>query len=973
MKRFVYFLILIIGSYQLRSQCFEIQSILVDACGGSQEGQNEMVIFRVGGVALNSSNLSVNWPSNSWLGLTQNAGTAADVATVNSTIIGCGLLKEPTANLLPANAKVLLVASESWSPLAQSFVNLNDTLYVIFQSAGNTAGHFGNYQSGGGLRTLSMSFSSPSGCNDAVTYDRSLLVNQAGVPAAQDGSAVEFSLSGIPSYVNNGCQAPFTALRVDAGPDKTICFGATQSFTATASGTYSSINWSLGTGAVGTLSPTNSLVTTYTPGPSETGTVKLYCSVLKACGSQTATARDSVLLTITPAPTVTVNPSAITICSGGSAIVQANSNTPVAYNWNTGANTNTVSLNAAGVYTVNVSNICGNSSATVTVSLSSAPTLSIVSSAVSICASGQTATLSLVGSSGTYSWSTGSNTSTTTISSPGVYSASVSTSSCGNAVANISLGTAPLPVISIQPLSSNSVCAGSTIILTANSNESNYLWPGGVTTNTFSASSSPIVVTTTNACGSSQATQTLNIVVSPTVSVSANTVSICSGQSATVQANAGPAVTYSWSNGANTSITSLSSAGVHTVTVFNACGNASETVTVSLGISPAVTATASQTLVCNSLPATTLTATGSSGTYLWSDGATTATTTVLNSGVYTVTLTNSCGQAFSSVSIIVLAMPEATINPQSSQLCPGYTGTLSATSTAGNFVWSTGATGTSSISVTTAGIYSLTVSNLCGSKTVTASVVNLTMTPLVITPSSYSICPNETATLTASGGALTGLGPVSYAWSNSASNNSVNTTAGGVVTLSVTNFCGVYTQTFAVNVNPLSANITANPIIGYSPLVVSFTNTSTNAGTYLWDFGNGNSAVTLNVSDQVYNVPGVHTVYLTVTNGICTDIDSVKIDVLLETPTLYVPNVFTPNGDSINDVFWIGATNITDFHIIIFDRWGLKLFESSDLLVSWTGTVNGKEVADGCYFYVINAKGVDNTEMKKQGTVTLFK
>ncbi|MBK6985366.1 MAG: hypothetical protein IPH32_11680, partial [Bacteroidetes bacterium] len=56
---------------------------------------------------------------------------------------------------------------------------------------------------------------------------------------------------------------------------------------------------------------------------------------------------------------------------------------------------------------------------------------------------------SLAGSTGTYSWSTGVGTSTTLISSPGVYSATVSTSGCGNAVANISLGTAPLPIISI--------------------------------------------------------------------------------------------------------------------------------------------------------------------------------------------------------------------------------------------------------------------------------------------------------------------------------------------------------------------------------------------------------------------------------------------------------------------------------------------------------------------------------------------
>ncbi len=973
MKRILPFLLLVILAYQAKAQCFQIQSILVDACAGPQEGQNEMVTFQVGSAALNAANLSVNWPNNSWLGLTKNASTAADVATVNSTIVGCGFLKEPTANILPANAKVILITSSAWSPLAQSFAGLTDTLYIIFQTAGNTAGHFANYQSGGGLRTLSMSFSSPSSCNDVVTYDRGLLVNQAGNIGSQDGGSVEFSPAGTPSYVNHGCQAPFIPLSVDAGNNKTICVGATQNFTATASGAFTSVNWSLGAGAVGSFAPTNSLVTTYTPGTGETGTIKLYCTISKSCGSQTTSVKDSVLLNIIPLPTVTVNPSVVSLCSGQTATVQANTNTVVTYTWSTGVNTNTAALNAAGVYTVNVSNSCGNSSATVSVSMSSAPTLSIVSSAATICSSGQTATLSLAGSTGTYSWSTGVNTSTTLISSPGVYSATVSTSGCGNAVANISLGTAPLPIVSILTPVATSVCAGGSIVLTANSNSGNYLWSNGATTNTVSVNSSPITVTSTNTCGSSQASQTLTIVPLPTVTLSTNLASLCSGQSATVQASSNTAVTYSWSSSATTSSVSLNSAGVYTVIVNNTCGNASETVTVSVGSLPNVTASASNTLLCLPSQPATLTASGSTGTYLWSTGSTTSVTTVSNSGVYTVTLTNSCGQAVSSVSITALSAP--TVAVSDIMLCPGHSGTLIANTngSVNDVMWSTGATSTYSTIVSTVGIYSVTVSNLCGSATTMVNVGSFTMTPVVITPSSYSICPNETATLTATGGVLSGFSNISYAWSNTASTSSVNTTTGGVVTLSVTNTCGTYTESIIVNVNPVNADVVANPTSGYNPLIVSFTNNSSNATTYLWDFGNGNIANTQTVTDQTYNNSGVYTAYLTVTNGVCMDIDSVIITVTEEGPTLYVPNAFTPNGDSINDVFWIGATNIKEFHIIIFDRWGLKMFESSDIEKSWDGKINGKEVADGTYFHLINAKGNDNVEIKKQGTVTLFK
>jgi hypothetical protein len=203
---------------------FEIENILVDACAGTVEGQNEMVIFQIGPNNINVADLRVDgagatgvieigkWPntSNNWLGIAPPPANAADITWINSTITNCGLLIEPIGGIIPAGKKVLMITSTDWNATAHSFVSLQDTLYIIFQNAGNTSGHFVNH--GTSTERTFVITHVPSAYSDIVKYDRSLLVTQAGVPGAEDGGAVEYTWSGVPTYYNNGCQAPFIPL-----------------------------------------------------------------------------------------------------------------------------------------------------------------------------------------------------------------------------------------------------------------------------------------------------------------------------------------------------------------------------------------------------------------------------------------------------------------------------------------------------------------------------------------------------------------------------------------------------------------------------------------------------------------------------------------------------------------------------------------------------------------------------------------
>lgn len=304
LKQLFFFAIFIFSSSEVYSQCFQIESILVDACDtGLDEGLNEMVRFKIGNAPVNTSNMSVNWPNNNWQGLIQNTTTAAKVLTLNQQITaagGCGQLIQPTGGVLPANAKVILVTSYNFNVTLNSFGAITENIYILFQNnPTTTTGHFANYNTALGARTLSISFGS---CSDTVTYERSLLINTnggyGGSAALNDGSTVNFSATGTPTYINNGCVAPVEVFTVNAGASPiNACPGATISLAGTAQGQQSVI-WSA---ATGTFSSAGTLATNYTISPTASGPIVLTLTATNTCGqTKTSTVTVNVGGTLVP-------------------------------------------------------------------------------------------------------------------------------------------------------------------------------------------------------------------------------------------------------------------------------------------------------------------------------------------------------------------------------------------------------------------------------------------------------------------------------------------------------------------------------------------------------------------------------------------------------------------------------------------------------------------------------------------------
>ncbi len=88
---------------------------------------------------------------------------------------------------------------------------------------------------------------------------------------------------------------------------------------------------------------------------------------------------------------------------------------------------------------------------------------------------------------------------------------------------------------------------------------------------------------------------------------------------------------------------------------------------------------------------------------------------------------------------------------------------------------------------------------------------------------------------------------------------------------------------------------------------------------------------------------------------------------------LYVPNAFSPNDDGINDAFFAKGLYIQKFKIKIYDRWGSKVFESSDINEKWDGTFKEKRAPEDVYIYVIQAVGIDGETFNKTGKLLLLR
>jgi gliding motility-associated-like protein len=310
----------------------------------------------------------------------------------------------------------------------------------------------------------------------------------------------------------------------------------------------------------------------------------------------------------------------------------------------------------------------------------------------------------------------------------------------------------------------------------------------------------------------------------------------------------------------------------------------------------------------------------------------------------------------------VTLVTSITVEVNSPAICPGNETVLTATG-AGTYLWSDGSSG-NSITVAPTSETTYTVTGTSGSCTGTAVATVTMQSALEIEVNSLTMCAGNNATLVAEGAD-------SYAWSNGSTSDSINVSPETTTSYTVTgikNSCsGTAVATVTIDTS-FTISVNSQIISAGSEATL----TANGASSYHWSTGDS--------TNQVVVKPNVTTSYMVAgtANG-CRDTAIATVVVVNDTAQnikcvdLFVPNAFSPNNDGLNDIEFVLGNCIAKMQFIIFNRWGEKVFESTNPKEAWDGTFNGEKMNTAVFVYYLKATLITGEEIVQKGNISLLR
>lgn len=581
----------------------------------------------------------------------------------------------------------------------------------------------------------------------------------------------------------------------------------------------------------------------------------------------TCTVVDSAYSKVDLMPVVSLPP-ALKICQGIDTAISVALNPAYSYLWNTGSTSNSINTNIAGTYSVKVTNGTCNKTVstvlnTVTVPDAVLPALSVICKTSSLTLNGSTIPGYL------NKWSTGATTSTITVTAAGSYLLTVTNDICSDtAVAMLKVDTVPVSILPDTVV----FCENSPAQLKANTTSGiGVTWSNGATTNAITVSSpGTYKVTLQNGSCSVSDSAVAKMDLLP-VSILPDSLIFCENVTGTLQANSTTGVGVSWNTGATTNSINVTTAGKYTATLVRGLCTVKDSAIVKVDVMPVISLPPS-IKVCQGVDTGLTVNLNPAYTYLWSNGVTGNHININTAGTYSVTVKNgSCTQT-GSTALTTVTVPDADL-PSLSTICKTGSVTLNGSTTPGyTNKWSNGSTA-SSITVSTAGTYSLIVTNdIC--KDTSIAVVKVDTVPLSTLPDTMVICENGSGVLHAN--ASNGAGIL---WSTGATTDAITVTTPGVYKLKLINGeCSLNDSTI-VKADLLPVSILPDSLVFCENVSGTLKANSTAGVNVSWSTGTSGNQITV-------TAPGKYTA--TLVRGMCTIKDSaiVKVDAL---PVISLP------------------------------------------------------------------------------------
>ncbi|MDP4739491.1 MAG: GEVED domain-containing protein [Crocinitomicaceae bacterium] len=737
-----------------------------------------------------------------------SSGTAA-VSYTTTAVNGC--TTTTTANIAVEALPVATIASSNGTSICQGTSTTLTAPAAASYAWNNGATTQSIAVAAGG--SYSVIITSAAGCVSNPSAPMALTVNQPPV--------VNVALSGPTSF----CQGGSVSLTATGGVSYLWNNGSTTATnTINASGTYFPI-----------ATDVNGCSTTGTP---------ITVDVLPA-----------------PAASITAN-GPVDFCEGSNVVLAANG--AGTYAWSNGSTAASIAVNNSGsyAYTVTGANGCTTTTAPTVVTVTPLPVVASISGANTVC---QGANTLFTNATAGGTWSS-SNAAVAAVDATGAISGVaggnatisyvVSNNGCSTTqTKNISVQTAPATSIAVS--GPTTFCAGGSVVLTAAAG-SGFAWTNSSTAQSITVTQSGtygVAVTSGQGCASIAAPVTIDVVAFPVLDAIAGNSAVCVG-SATPLTNTTAGGAWTTSNAAVASVSAAgevsgNSAGTATIsyTYTNATGCTSVvTKPIAVNVVPvAVTSISGPTTFC---AGNTVTITApAADSYVWSTNETTQSITVAASGSYDVAVTTAgCSATSAPVAVVVNALPTPVVTTNNVAICQGTAATLSSTPAAA-YAWSNGET-TSSINVTSAGNYAVTVTDANGcSATSTPLAIAVSASPSISIAAAgpTTFCQGQSVVLN------TNTNGSTFSWSNGATSPSITVNTTGLYFVTVTNAAGC---------SAVSNEISVDAQVAFVPTITAASTTTvcegafatliaTPGASYVWSNGQTTQGVNVGVSGPI--------------------------------------------------------------------------------------------------------------------------